>query len=322
VTPTLDTGAARAARSAFVAPAAAPPLATRWIAAARPRTLPAAVAPVLVGSACALHAGGFVAVPALAALLVALLLQVATNFVNDWGDHRRGADGPDRVGPSRAVAAGWISPRAMVSAAALAFGVAALLGLYLTLRGGAAALALGMLSIAAGIAYTAGPFPLAYRGLGEPFVFVFFGPVAVCGTELVQRGAVSPLALAASVPVGLLAAAILVVNNVRDVDGDARAGKRTIAVRLGASRTRGLYVLLVAAALASPLLLAWSRMAPGSVLLAGLAFLAAPTPLGIVRHETGAALNAALAQTARLHLVFGALLAAGIALPALVGRGA
>ena len=216
--------------------AAAPPLATRWIAAARPRTLPAAVAPVLVGSACALHAGGFAALPAVAALLVALLLQVGTNFVNDWGDFRRGADGPDRVGPARAVAAGWITPRAMALAGALAFGAAALLGIYLTLRGGPLALALGVLSIAAGVAYTAGPFPLAYRGLGEVFVFAFFGPVAVCGTELVQRGAVSQLALAASVPVGLLAAAILVVNNVRDVDTDARAGKRTIAVRLGAAR--------------------------------------------------------------------------------------
>jgi 1,4-dihydroxy-2-naphthoate octaprenyltransferase len=318
----LGRQAAGASGAAADAPAATPPFVTRWIAAARPRTLPAAVAPVLVGSACALHAGGFAAAPALAALLVALLLQVATNFVNDWGDHRRGADGPDRVGPRRAVAAGWITPRAMAVAAALAFGVAAVLGLYLTVRGGAAALALGVLSIAAGIAYTAGPFPLAYRGLGEVFVFVFFGPVAVCGTELVQHGAISPLALAASIPVGLLAAAILVVNNVRDVDGDARAGKRTIAVRLGAARTRDLYLLLLAAALVSPVVLAALALAPSSVLVALLTVVTAPKPLRIVRHETGPALNAALAQTARLHLLFGALLAAGIALPALLGRSA
>ncbi len=298
---------------------AAPPLATRWIAAARPRTLPAAVAPVLVGSACALHAGGFAALPALAALLVALLLQVGTNFVNDWGDHRRGADGPDRVGPARAVAAGWITPDAMARAGALAFGAAALLGIYLTMRGGMAALALGALSTAAGVAYTAGPFPLAYRGLGEVFVFAFFGPVAVCGTELVQRGSVSALAVAASVPVGLLAAAILVVNNVRDVDTDARAGKRTIAVRLGAASTRDLYALLVGAALVAPILLKWSALAPPSVLLALGAALAAWAPLHVVRHGTGPALNRALAQTARLHLVYGALLAAGIALPALAG---
>ena len=299
--------------------AAAPPLATRWIAAARPRTLPAAVAPVLVGSACALHAGGFAPLPALAALLVALLLQVGTNFVNDWGDFRRGADGPDRVGPARAVAAGWITPRAMALAGALAFGAAALLGIYLTLRGGPLALALGVLSIAAGVAYTAGPFPLAYRGLGEVFVFAFFGPVAVCGTELVQRGAVSALALAAAVPVGMIAAAILVVNNVRDVDTDARAGKRTIAVRLGARRTRRLYALLVGAALAAPVLLAWSTLAPPSVLIALGAVVAASTPLRVVRNETGPALNEALAGTARLHLAYSALLAAGIAAPALVG---
>jgi 1,4-dihydroxy-2-naphthoate octaprenyltransferase len=299
---------------------AMPSLAARWVAAARPRTLPAAVAPVLVGSACALHAGGFAPVPAVAALLVALLLQIGTNFVNDWGDFRRGADGPDRVGPVRAVAAGWISPEAMAAAGAVAFGAAALLGLYLTVRGGAAALALGALSIAAGVAYTAGPFPLAYCGLGEAFVFAFFGPVAVCGTELVQAGQVSGLALAASVPVGGLAAAILIVNNVRDAVTDARAGKRTIAVRLGTARTRGLYVLLVGAALLSPVPMKWSGAAPPSVLLALLAMLAARAPLELVRHASGSALNPALAQTARLHLVFGALLAAGIALPALVGE--
>lgn len=296
-----------------------PSFAARWVAAARPRTLPAAVAPVLVGSACALHAGGFALVPAVTALLVALLLQIGTNFVNDWGDFRRGADGPERVGPARAVAAGWITPQAMAAAGAAAFGAAALLGTYLTVRGGAAALALGALSIAAGVAYTAGPFPLAYRGLGEPFVFAFFGPVAVCGTELVQRGAVSPLALAASVPVGCLAAAILIVNNVRDAGTDARAGKRTIAVRLGTARTRGLYALLVGAALLSPVLMTWSGGAPPSVLLALLALLAARAPLDLVRSASGSALNQALAQTARLHLVFGALLAAGIALPTLAG---
>ena len=299
--------------------AAPPALAARWIAATRPRTLPAAVSPVLVGSACALHAGGFAALPALAALLVALLLQVGTNFVNDLGDFRRGADGPDRVGPVRAVAAGWISPQAMATAAALAFGAAALLGVYLTVRGGAAALALGVLSIAAGVAYTAGPFPLAYRGLGEVFVFVFFGPVAVCGTELVQAGHVSALALAASVPVGLLAAAILVVNNVRDVDTDARAGKRTIAVRLGAARTRSLYVLLVGVALVSPVVLTWSGVAPPSVLVVLVAIFAARGPLAVVRRQNGLALNPALAQTARLHLVFGALLAVAIAASALSG---
>lgn len=312
MTPALDVAVTGAAASP-------PPLAARWIAAARPRTLPAAVAPVLVGTACAVHAGGFAAGPALAALLVALLLQLGTNFVNDWGDHRRGADGPDRVGPTRAVAAGWITPRAMAGAGALAFAAAALLGIYLTVRGGPLALLLGVLSIVAGVAYTAGPFPLAYRGLGEPFVFAFFGPVAVSGTELVQSGHVSALAVAASIPVGLLAAAILVVNNLRDVETDARAGKRTIAVRLGAARTRDLYTLLVAVALLSPVPLAWSALAPPPVLIALVAVVAVRAPLATVRHETGSALNAALAHTARLHLIFGALLAAGIAAPSWIG---
>jgi len=300
--------------------AVAPSRRACWIAAARPRTLPAAIAPVLVGTACAAHAGGFDVTAALLALAVALLLQIGTNFVNDWGDHRRGADGPDRVGPVRAVAAGWISPAAMAGAGLGAFAGAALLGAALVARGGPWAALLGVASIAAGIAYTAGPCPLAYRGLGEPFVLAFFGPVAVCGTELVQSGAVSPLGLASSVPVGLLATAILVVNNVRDVASDARAGKRTLAVRLGAAAARRLYVVLVAAALFAPLALWWSALAPASALLAIAAWPAARAPLHALRVEgDGPALNRALAATARLHLAFGALLATGIAWPVLCG---
>lgn len=302
-----------------VAAAPAPSRTACWIAAARPRTLPAAVAPVVVGTACALRDGGFAAVPALAALLVALLLQVGTNFVNDWGDHRRGADGPDRIGPVRAVAAGWIAPAAMARAGAAAFAGAALLGLYLTARGGPVALLLGALSIVAGVAYTAGPYALAYHGLGEAFVLAFFGPVAVCGTELVQAGAVSALALAASLPVGLLAAAILVVNNLRDLDGDRRAGKRTLAVRLRRARTRALYAVLVGSAIASPLVLAGVGLAPVTVLLGLTATAAAVRPLrAVLLAHDGPALNGALADTARLHLAFGGLLAAGIALPVLV----
>jgi len=300
----------------------APGLARRWIAAARPRTLPAAVAPVLVGSACALRAGGFAPVVALTALAVALLLQVGTNFVNDWGDHRRGADGPDRLGPARAVAAGWVTPAQMAAAGALAFAAAAALGALLLARGGAWAALLGVASIASGIAYTAGPFPLAYRGLGELFVFAFFGPVAVCGTELVQARAVSALAVAASVPVGLLAAAILVVNNVRDVDADRRAAKNTLAVRFGAPAARRLHTGLVGTALLSPLVLWSSGLASAAVLVALAAMVPAIAPLRVVRtRRDGPALNRALADTARVHLVFGALLAAGIALPVVLGTG-
>jgi 1,4-dihydroxy-2-naphthoate octaprenyltransferase len=294
-----------------------------WVGAARPRTLPAAVAPVLVGSACAARAGGFDLATASLALAVALLLQIGTNFVNDWGDHRRGADGPDRLGPARAVAAGWISPRRMAAAGLGAFALAAVLGAALVLRGGLPAALLGAASIAAGIAYTAGPFPLAYRGLGEPFVLAFFGPVAVCGTELVQRGEVSVLALAASLPVGALATAILVVNNVRDVASDARAGKRTLAVRIGAHTARRVYRALVVGALASPLLLWALGLAPPTALVALAAAPLARSPLAALAWRSdGAALNAALAATARVHLVFGALLAAGIALPDLIAGGA
>jgi len=300
------------------APAAAPSWAARWAAAARPRTLPAAVAPVLVGSACAASAGAFDATAASLALAVALLLQVGTNFVNDWGDHRRGADGPDRLGPVRAVAAGWITPRQMAGAGLGAFAVAALLGVALVARGGMPAALIGAASIAAGLAYTAGPFPLAYRGLGEPFVLAFFGPLAVCGSELVQTGSVSSLALAASLPVGALATAILVVNNVRDVATDARAGKRTLAVRIGAPAARRLYTALVAGAFVSPLLLGLSGLAPASVLVALAAAPAARAPLRAVRGGAGGPeLNGVLAATARLHLLFGALLAAGIAWPTL-----
>ena len=277
---------------------------------------------MLVGSACAARAGAFDPLAATLALAVALLLQIGTNFVNDWGDHRRGADGPDRLGPPRAVAAGWITPERMARAGAIAFGAAAVLGVALLARGGAWAAVLGVASIAAGIAYTAGPYPLAYRGLGEVFVFVYFGPVAVCGTELVQAGAVSALGLAASLPVGLLAAAILVVNNVRDVATDTRAGKRTLAVRIGAPAARGLYAALVLAAVLSPLALWASGLAPAAALLALAALPAARAPLlAVLRRSDGPTLNRALAGTARLHLLFGALLAAGLAWPALIGGG-
>lgn len=288
----------------------------RWLAAARPRTLPAAVAPVLVGSACAARSGGFDAAVAWLALAVALLLQVGTNFVNDWGDHRRGADGPDRTGPVRAVAAGWIAPGRMAAAGLVAFAAAGVLGLALVVRAGPCAALLGAASIAAGIAYTAGPFPLAYGGLGEVFVFVFFGPVAVCGTELVQSGGVSSLGAAASLPVGLLAAAILVVNNVRDVDADRRAGKRTIAVRFGVAASRWLYAIVVTLAVASPLALWAIGLAPATVLLGSAAAPLALAPLRAVRGASdGPMLNRALAETARVHLAFGALLALGIASP-------
>src|SRR5436190_16224757 len=221
-----------------------------WIAAARLRTLPAAAVPVAVGTACA-HATGHIAWgPAVAALAGSLAIQIGTNFANDVFDAERGADGPDRVGPVRAVAAGLITAGAMKRAMIAAFAAATLLGVYLVAVAGWPVVAIGVASVASGIAYTGGPWPLGYHGLGDAFVLAFFGFVAVCGTAFVQLGRVPCLAIAAAVPVGALATAILVVNNLRDRATDERAGKRTLAVRLGRRGALIEYAALVAIAYA------------------------------------------------------------------------
>src|SRR5687768_11866621 len=236
-----------------------PSRARAWLLAARPRTLTAAAAPVVVGTAAAHASGGIAWGPALAALGGAFALQIGTNFANDVFDAERGADGPSRKGPARAVSSGWISPAAMKLAMAAAFAVAALFGVYLAAVAGWPVIAIGVASILAGIAYTGGPYRLGYHGLGDVFVFGFFGVVAVCGTAFVQRGAVPGLAIAASVAVGALSTAILVVNNLRDRDEDTVTGKRTLAVRLGRAGALAEYALLVLAAYIVPLALAGSR---------------------------------------------------------------
>jgi len=297
---------------ASLAPAARPTPARAWWLAARPRTLPLAAAPVLVGSAVAWSEGEARALPALAALLGALCLQVGANFANDVFDAERGADTPDRVGPARAVAEGWLSPAAVRRAAAAVFALSVAVGLYLVWVGGWPILALGLLSIAAGLAYTGGPYPLAYHGWGEVAVFLFFGVGAVCGTVWVQTLWLSGPALAASLPVGALAAAVLVVNNVRDADTDRRAGKHTLAVRFGEGAGRALYRGLLAASLAVPLI--WS-IAEKSAWLA-LPLAAAPLAWRLDRslqRERGTALNETLAGTAKLALLFSLLFAVGIA---------
>ena len=286
----------------------------RWLLALRPRTLSAAVAPVLVGTAAAARDGAWHPALAAAALATALLLQVGANLLNDLGDFRRGADGPGRLGPVRVVQAGLIPAARVAAAGAGCLGAAALLGVALAPRGGWPLVAAGAAAIAAAALYTLGPWPLAYHGLGEPSVLLFFGPVAVGGTELIQAGRMSAAGLAASLPVGLLAAAILAVNNVRDVDGDRRAGKRTLAVRLGRRGGRTLYTLCVALAFAAPAALVAGGIAPPAALLAWASAPLARRPLRAVLHATdGPTLNAALAATAQLHLVFGALLAGGLA---------
>lgn len=282
-----------------------------WLAAARPRTLPAAVAPVAVGTACAHAAGGVAWGPASAALCGALLLQIGSNFANDVFDAEKGADTPDRKGPVRAVATGLISARAMKTAMLATFLLALAVGGYLAAVAGWPVIAIGASAIAAAVLYTGGPWPLGYHGLGDLFVFVFFGLVAVAGTAFVQRGEVPSLALALGVPVGALATAILVVNNLRDRETDARVGKRTLAVRLGRGFALGEYAALLVLAHAVPLALAWSRPA----LAVGVA--TAPLALGLyralARAVPGPAMNELLGATARLLLAQAVLLAVGVA---------
>lgn len=281
-----------------------------WIAAARPRTLPAAIVPVAVGTACVAAVGRVAWPAALAALAGALAIQIGTNFANDVFDAERGADGPDRIGPTRAVSAGLISARAMKRAMIAAFAVAAGFGVYLASVGGWPIVLAGVLSIASGIAYTGGPYPLGYHGLGDVFVMVFFGLVAVCGTAFVQLGHVPPLAALAALPVGALATAILVVNNLRDRATDARAGKRTLAVRLGRRGVLVEYAALLALAYAVPLALAPSY--PWTALPLATAPLALARLRALVRAATGAEFNACLAATAQLMMLHGLAFAVGL----------
>ncbi|HEY5658001.1 MAG TPA: 1,4-dihydroxy-2-naphthoate polyprenyltransferase, partial [Myxococcota bacterium] len=253
--------------AALDARGAAPSSARAWWSAARPRTLGVSVAPVLVGTAVAHAHGAARALPALAALLGALLIQIGTNLANDLFDAQKGADTDDRIGPPRAVQMGWLTPTQMRNGAALAFAAAAAVGIYLISVGGWPIALVGALSIAAGIAYTGGPWPLAYHGLGDAAVFLFFGVVAVCGTCWVQMLALPGDAIAASLALGALATAVLVVNNLRDVDTDRRAGKRTLAVRWGRRGARAEYAALLLLAYAVPLALWIGGSARAGVLL-------------------------------------------------------
>lgn len=290
-----------------------------WIQGARPRTLPAAVVPVLVGTACAAgeRAGGLVWWRAVAALVVALAIQVATNFANDYSDGKRGTDDPGkRVGPVRLVGWGLKPAPAVKRAAFLSFGVAGVAGLALAAAVGPELLVVGALSFAAGWFYTGGPKPYGYLGLGELFVFTFFGVVATAGSSYVQLESVQGLALAASVPVGFLATALLVINNLRDIPGDTISGKKTLAVRLGDKRTRFLYVgLLVASFVAVPLVCGLGGRPAGALAFASI-FLAQKPILQVLQAARGPQLIPVLAATGKLQLAFGGLLALGMAISA------
>jgi 1,4-dihydroxy-2-naphthoate polyprenyltransferase len=284
-----------------------------WVMAARLRTLPAAIAPVLVGTSLALGAGVFHPLAFVAALLGAILIQVGTNLSNDYSDARRGADTEDRLGPVRVTAGGLVPPGQVLLATYVTFGLAVACGAYLVAVAGPELLAVGGASILAGVLYTGGPRPYGYEGLGELFVFLFFGVVAVVGSYFVQVQSLPGEAFVCAIPVGLLASAILVVNNVRDIETDRRAGKRTLAVRLGRRRTRGLYVAMVAGAfLTAPL--PWLLGAMNAwLLLPWLALGLAVAVIRVVRTRIdGPALNGALARTGALQLVFCLLYAAGI----------
>jgi 1,4-dihydroxy-2-naphthoate polyprenyltransferase len=286
-----------------------------WLMAARPRTLPAAIAPVLVGTAAAVQWlghlprwGAF-----LAALVGSIFIQIGTNLANDYSDARRGADTADRLGPVRVTSAGLVAPSRVLVATWIAFGVAVACGIYLAVVAGWVILVVGAFSIAAGVLYTGGPRPYGYAGLGEVFVFLFFGLVAVNGSYYVQLEQLDALALGLSISIGFLATAILVVNNVRDIETDRRSGKMTSAVRMGRASAVSLYrALVVGAFLVLPISL-WAGEASALALIGLLAAPLALRPMRVLAsHTDGPALNAVLAATGGLLGVFSLLVTAGL----------
>jgi 1,4-dihydroxy-2-naphthoate polyprenyltransferase len=283
--------------------------------AARPRTLPAAIAPVLVGTAAAVYvSGGEIRWGAfVAALLGSILIQIGTNLANDYSDARRGADTVDRLGPVRVTASGLVAPRRVLVATWLAFALAVAAGIYLATVAGPILLAVGAASIAAGVLYTGGPRPYGYAGLGEPFVFLFFGLVAVNGAYFVQLERLDWLPFGLSVAIGSLATAILAVNNVRDVDTDRRVGKRTLAVRLGREGARRLYIGLIATAYLALLITLAAEGGPWEAALALVSLGLVPAAARpVLKRTDGPALNAALAKTGALLALFGLALSAGL----------
>ncbi|MFB6221716.1 MAG: 1,4-dihydroxy-2-naphthoate polyprenyltransferase [Halolamina sp.] len=294
--------------------------------AARPQTLPAAVAPVAVGTGLAVHEGVFAPLPALAALLGAVLIQIGTNFANDYYDAVKGADTKEREGFTRVTAGGLIEPESVKRAMWLTFAAAVLVGTYLVWVGGVPILVIGLLSVASGIAYTGGPYPLGYHGLGDLFVFVFFGVVAVTGTFYVQAaaelvagvpvgvpdGTVPTVALLASLPVAGLSTAILVVNNIRDREEDRKTGKRTLAVRFGYTASRAEYLALLALAYVIPPLFLIRGFTPFVLLPLVSLPLAATVSRTVLTETSGEALNPALERTGKLLALYSALFAAGL----------
>ena len=285
-----------------------------WALAIRPRTLPAAAAGVVMGSALAWQDGFFQLDAALACLLTALLLQIGSNLANDVFDFERGTDTPERLGPVRVTQAGLLTPAQVKYGMVVVFGLAALLGLYLAWLGGWPIILIGLAAILSAIAYTGGPFPLGYYGLGDLFVFIFFGLASVAGTYYVQAGFVSSAAWWMTIPPGLIITAILVVNNLRDLENDRKAGKRTLAVILGERATKTQYLIcMIAAYLVLPLA-AWMGIIPWSSLLAWFSLPLALRATRLVFTQRGRPLNAALAGTGQTALLFSVLFWIGLVL--------
>ena len=285
-----------------------------WILAGRPRTLPAAAAPVVVGAAAAIADQQFVFTAALAAGMVALFLQVGVNLANDYFDYKRGIDTAERLGPQRVTQSGLLQPESVKKAMLVVLSAAALAGLFLVVRAGWPVLAIGFICILAALAYSGGPYPLASHGLGDFFVFIFFGLVAVCGTYFVQSGGLTLQVVWFSVPVGLLITSILVVNNLRDIPTDKKTGKKTLAVRLGPRGTRVEFVLLVGGAYVLPV--AWFLGGQFSAWIV-LPLFSLPFAAVVVKRiylAEGAALNPVLGSTAALSLGYSLLLSVGIVL--------
>lgn len=286
-----------------------------WLMAARPKTLPAAVAPVFAGTAMAYADGGFHALAAACALLGALLIQIGTNLSNDYFDHAKGTDTEERLGPTRVTQAGLIAPGVVLAAALFTFGLACVPGLYIVIRGGWPFVVVGLLSIACGMLYTAGPYPLGYLGLGDLFVLIFFGPVAVAGTYYVQALSVPPPVLFAGFGPGLLSVAILAVNNLRDVDQDRVAGKKTLPVRFGRGFGKAEYVVCFAlACVVVPAAIAAASSRPW-VLISVLTLPSAmPCFRVVLTRADGPSLNNTLAATGKLLLLYSVLLGVGWAI--------
>lgn len=286
-----------------------------WWSAVRPATLAASVAPVLTGTAIAIHEGGLRWAAGVAALIVAIAMQLGVNFANDYSDFKRGADGKARSGPLRAASSGIVRPEQVRFAAIAAFGLAGVVGLVLSLAVDRRLLFVGAACVLAGWLYTGGPRPYGYAGLGELFVFVFFGLVATAGTVYVEIGRVPVLAVLAGCGMGFLASAILVLNNLRDIDTDAAAGKRTLATRIGRERTRVMLLVLVCAAFAVPIALFMFRVVPVTVMLVLFAILIAAVPVRTAfATSSPPSLVEALKRMAAAQLAYALLFTVGVVL--------